>query len=318
MMRSIFTRAFVGAAALLLPAPSYACADFSVVGNAVDLPYNPFDAANFSDNFTIKINPAPGTTATSIRFLLIDTTPRGGLPRLGEDGPAAYDVVWQSDPSRTVFTLGSDSLNDLNGAVVEINSRRAVQTTFRLSIPRGQTALAGRQAEEFAIRYQCYAGRERLGTESEQPASNRTEYALRVPRLLTAFLSGQQTRGLIDFGTINALSSLTRSIIVSAQSTLPYSVEVASENGGAVISASGGRINYGLKLSGAQVTGGSTVTCPVTPAPSGYNGALEVALSRHDVASQPAGAYADTISLTFKADESFGGPQCTVRQRRDQ
>lgn len=299
---------------VLAPTPVFGCVEFSIVGNAVNLPYNPFDPGNFADSFVMSVKPDAGSTATGVRFILIDTTPRGSDPQLGEDGPSVYDITWQPDRARKVFTLGADNINDLNGAFVELNGRRSVQTNFTMVIPRGQTALAGRHAEDLAVRYQCYNGRDTVGTETEQPRSNRTEYAVRVPRIVTARLAGGLRAGNIDFGDINATSLLERSVMISAQSTLPYRVKIESERGGALRrDGGGGRIGYVMQLAGLTVSDGSVVNCPLTPAPSGFSAPLSVRLSQPDVKSQPAGVYRDTITLTFKPDDGYSGNGCSTQ-----
>jgi hypothetical protein len=302
----------VSAAALGTTSATAACVQFEIVGNGVDRHYDPFKPTLLNDNFMLRIkrlNP----NATSVRFLIVDTTAAGARPVFGAGGPADYGVEWVSDTSRPVFFTGAQTLNDTNGATARFSGNQDSATTvFRVSVPPGQATVSGRLHEQFALRFQCYAGSSRIDTESEQ-RSGLTEYALRVPRTVAAFIGGTD-RGMIDFGVLGLNPVLSRTIMVTAQATVPYAIDISTDNGFNLQGTRGapGTIGYDVTIASVAVDRPATLRCPATPIPGGQQHPVQVTLRARDVRSQPAGDYGDVITLTFRTDEGYSAPSCTL------
>lgn len=293
-----------------------ACVKFEILDAGVDKVYDPYKPHNVVDNFTVRMTRGSGAV-TSVRFLLVDTTPLGSDPKFGSDGPADYDIDWVQDSSRPVFVYGAQTVTELNSAMISFHGQQSTQTTVvRLSIPRGQTAIAGRQVERLAVRYQCFAGRDEIGGQLDQ-YNGQMELSLYIPRIVSAYVGGiGQQHGEIAFGTLGTASNLRKNISVSVMSTLPYAIDITSENGLKLLRSRDrdGAIDYKLQVAGLDVTGPATMQCPITPMPSGESRLVEVALDPTAVKNQPAGDYSDTITLTFRPNDGYAGGQCRVNQ----
>lgn len=290
------------------------CVEFEILGRGVDKVYNPYRPNDAVDNFTVRATRL-SSAVTSVRFLLVDTTPQGNMPKFGVNGPADYGIDWVQDQRRPVFVTGAQAITELNSAMIMFNGRQNTETTvFRLNIPRGQTAIAGRQVERLAVRYQCFAGRDDLGSQLDQ-FNGLMELSLNIPRIVSAFVGGAgQQHGEIAFGTLGSASNLTKSVSVSVMSTLPYAVDISSQNGLRLQRGRPGEgsISYRLGIAGLQVTSDATMQCPVTPMPSGESRLVQVTLDGTSVKSQPAGDYSDTITLTFRPNDGYVAGQCRI------
>lgn len=293
------------------------CVEFEILGRGVDRVYNPYRPFDAVDNFTVRATRL-SSAVTSVRFLLVDSTPQGSAPKFGVDGPAEYGIDWVQDQRRQVFVTGAQALTQLNSASLSFNGRQNTETSvFRLNIPRGQTAIAGRQVERLAVRYQCFAGHDDLGGQRDQ-YNGLMELSLNIPRIVSAFIGGAgQQHGEIAFGTLGTASNLSKSVSVSVMSTLPYAVDISSENGLRLQRAKlgAGEIPYKMAFAGLQVTGNATMQCPVTPMPAGESRLVQVTLDGSSVRNQPAGDYSDTITLTFRPSDGYAGNQCSLDNR---
>lgn len=321
-MRRLYVGFAAAIAALATATPAFAqanCVQFDVLGNGANGEYNPFNRSNASEAFQVRASRV-AEGVTGVRFILVDSTPRNGSPGFGSSGPLNYDIEWLGgDTSRTVFTAANEPLNATNGATIVFPGRQGVDVSrFRLSVPRGQAAAAGRHIENLTVRYSClYGSNTGPSSSTEQQASLRLE--LSVPSYVAAYVGGVgQSRGTIDFGTVSAnTGNLSRSIGVTALSTVPYEVTVASERGGRLRlqpkDAEG--IPYTMKFSGEDVEAGSRIVCPATPAPIGKVDPLEVTLRRNSLSKLRAGDYSDTVTLTFQPRDGSGAGACRVAAR---
>lgn len=291
------------------------CAQFEIIGNGASGEYNPYDSANTVDTFDIRITRnIDGVNA--VRFLLLDNSRRQDGPGIGTAGPADYDIVWLDDPSKIVFSANNAILTPTNGATVALPGRqgRAV-TRFRLRIPRGQPASAGRHIENLTIRYECLSGVASFTTTATEQIAN-VPIEVTVPSYVAAYIgSVGQTRGAIDFGPISTDSGpLSGSVAVTALSTVPYAVTFDSEREGRLRrrpNDSDG-IAYDMSYAGNRVEDGERMICPATPAPIGQAEMFEVRLRRNSLRDLPAGDYSDTVTLTFAPRDGSGVSACRV------
>lgn len=313
MMASRFL-VLAGLAMLLTPASAQACVRFRFLDGVLQQAYDPFSPATLSANVIVGMERTDRGEADRVAFVLVDAFQRGSDPGVGLDGPAQYDVIWPDDPSRQFLSTGTTPLGPFSGANVTLGDQQTATATLRILIPPGQTVMAGRHAENFAIRYRCYSGDTPIGGEQEQPTSEMTGFAINVARVVTARLAGEQTEGRIDFGVVDADTNLSRSISVSARSTTPYVITLESVNGGVMIGDGGlGAVRYRLTFDNVELPVGGELRCPIAGAPNGIYAMLGVELSRDDVISLPAGHYNDTVTLTFAPLDGFSEAHCTGR-----
>lgn len=315
-MRWIAVSLTIGTCFAALPAAAQPlCATFEVLGNGARGDYNPFDSSNSTDVFDVRIT-RNGEGIAAVRFLLLDTSPQANGPGIGAAGPASYEILWLEDTARTVFSAGNEMLTPANGALVQLpgNNGRAV-TRFRLRIPRGQPASAGRHVENLSIRYECLGSATRLASSSTQQVAA-IPIEVTVPSYVAAYIGGPgQTRGSIEFGEIGPdTSSLSRSLGVTALSTVPYEVTFESERGGRLRQRRNDQegIAYDMTFAGVDVENGARLTCPATPAPIGRAEPFEVSLRRNDLRDLPAGTYSDTVTLTFQPRDGISTNGCSV------
>jgi spore coat protein U-like protein len=308
--------AMLAACAFASPAMAQSqCAEFEMIGNGTSAVYQPFDPGPMVETFQVRARRlADGISG--VRFLLVDRTPQPTGPQIGATGPLDYDITWLENSTRRVLVVGNEQPQPMTGADLDFPGRSGVQVTrFSLTVPAGQQAPAQIHRENLIVRYQCLgANGNPVGATQEQPAT--LEIALAVPRYVAAYIGSMgQTRGTISFGDVNAPSaSLTRAIGITALSTLPYAIAFDSENALMLKrqrnDVSG--IGYAMRYAGVPVLDGETLVCPTTPAPMGRGEQFEVALDRSTVARLPAGAYADTVTLTFTPRDAIGVTACTV------
>lgn len=307
--------ALVTAIGFAVPAAAQsACAQFEVVGTSVTVAYNPFSSQGAAVNFAVKIT-RQSPSIQSVRFLLVDGTGTANGAKLGPTGPADYDIRWVTNTSREVFVTGAQTLNPNNGATVSFanGGQGSIATTnFQLVIPRGQSALAGRSQEDLSIRYQCVSGNN-SGTVLEQMNGNVTLRA-DIPQFAAAYIGGTgQVRGTLDFGTLGAASGdVRRALSITALSTVAYGVTVSSANAGRLKRATGEAdgVAYTMEYGGRTIANGATITCPITPAPSGRSEEFAVTVDGRDALRLPAGEYRDTITLTFRPRDGFVVSSC--------
>lgn len=279
------------------------CAGFESVSTGMSVEYDPFSGAPISRPFEIRVRRLD-PSATAVRFLLVDPDPQAGQSRFGAGGPRGYDVEWAKDSSRPVFFRGAEQPNNTNGALVSFKpgpSGDVVTETFRLQVPAGRAVAAGDYYEPLEVRYVCYSGDERLDAPEVQQAG-RVALDLATPDMISAYIgSVGLRRGEINLGTLSADGpAATGNVVITAQSTSPYEINVASKWGvmrrGETDTAG---LRYSMRLSGLPVEAGSTLLCDRTPAPAGRSHPLQVTVRPEDVASQPAGAYSDIVTVTF-------------------
>lgn len=318
-MRACFATLAIGGS-MLAAAPAWAqtqCAQFELVGNGGRVAYQPFESSPTVDSFDLRVRRLV-SGISGVRFVLADGTPQAAGPQIGSAGPAIYDISWLEDTTRRVLVVGNEQPQTTTGAQILFAERAGIQfTRFRLTVPAGQQAAAQVHRENLTVRYQCLDSQGRqVGATQEQPAS--VELSLTVPRYVAAYIgSAGQTRGTIDFGDVGApTASLSKAINITALSTLPYAIRFESENGGRLkrrASETQGII-YAMNYAGVEVASGDTLLCPITPAPMGRGEQFEVGLDRQSIATLPAGAYRDTVTMTFTPRDGAATAGCAVRR----
>ena len=292
------------------------CVMFDTIGNGAKATYDPFSSSPEVDFFDIKIKRLDDGVR-GVRFVLADVSPRNGGPGIGPFGPERYGIAWQDDTGRTAFVVGNAQPMALLSPEVMLNGRGNAAEVMRFlwTIAPGQQASAQEHREELTIRYQCLDGAGApIGPVQEQ--SFGLELALNVKRYAAAFIGSiGNTRGAIDFGPIsNATANLTRTIGITAQSTLPYDVEVKTDNGQKLMRQRGAvdGIDYTMRYRGVSIADGDTITCPITEAPAGTTGQFEVTLDRDLVARQAVGNYSDVVTLTITPRDTLPVASCTA------
>lgn len=319
-MMAAFFRTSVALAAVVWSFPALAqaqCAQFELIGNGARTNYQPFEPSPTLETFDLRVRRlADGIS--SVRFLLVDQTPRVTGPGIGTNGPLNYDLTWLDDNTRRILVVGNEQPQPNTGAQVDLPGRSGVQITrFRLAIPAGQEAVAQTHRENLLVRYQCLdRSGAIIGTTQEQPAA--VELAVTVPRYAAAYVgSVGQTRATISFGEVSGPgANLSKAINVTALSTTPYAIEFDSENHGRLKrqrnDADG--IAYAMRYGNVDVADGDTMLCPTTPAPMGRGELFEVALDRDSISTLPAGNYEDTVTLTFTPRDVANVTNCAVRR----
>lgn len=279
------------------------CAGFESVSTGMSVEYDPFSGAPISRPFEIRVRRLD-PSATAVRFLLVDPDPQGGQSRFGAGGPRGYDVDWARDSSRPVFFRGAEQPNNTNGALVSFKpgpSGDVVTETFRLQVPAGRPVAAGDYYEPLEVRYVCYSGDERLDAPEVQQAG-RVALDLATPDMISAYIGSVGIRrGEINLGTLSADGpAASGQVMITAQATSPYEVSIASKRGvmrRSDVDTAG--LRYSMRLGGLPVQPGSTLVCDRTQDPGGRGHPLQVTVRPEDIASQPAGAYSDTVTVTF-------------------
>lgn len=298
-------------AALATPQVAYAnCAEFRATASDLNLAYDPFSPAGVDRVFTLRTQRLD-PDVTSVRIVIADPASIGRGAAVGRDADLRYDIRWSRDSGRTVFVSGAEQPNATNGALIEFGPGRpgdVINESFRIRISPGQSAGAGDYYQALELRYICYSGREELDRNIQigpQVAVN-----LSVPEKISTFVGSPGIRsGRVDFGDVDAsLGDVIRHLSITALSTVPYDIKVDSDRGALKrFDRDDASLPYHLKLSGFPVTDRSGIICERTPAPGGRNHNLRVELKAQDISSAPAGAYGDTVTLTFSPRLGLGG-----------
>ncbi len=316
-MRRLFLVAMLGGAMLPCSAFAQACAEFTAPNAELQLRYDPFSPARIDRIFTLRLRRLDDKV-TAVRVLFADPDPDTAQPVIGVKGPSVYRIDWTRDGGRQVFALGGEQPNATNGALIGFGngaSGGARNESFRIIVPAGQDVGAGNYYQALDLRYQCYSGDEPLGPVQIQ-SDARVAIDLRVEERIRAFIGSPGIRrGTLDFGMLTSdVGRITRSLALTAQSTVPYEVEIRAENGTLV---RGRReeetIPYSLWFAELPVHDGSRVGCPRTPAPSGRSHMLRAEVNGADAAKVPAGNYSDVVTITFSPRVGLGGDTaCSV------
>jgi len=317
MNRTLIAAAAAAAlAAFVAPqAASAGCADFQITGQDLSLQYDPFSSAPVTRAFTVRIRRID-SAATAVRFLLADPDSMAGAPRIGS-GPGGYDIRWNRDSSRQVFVSGAEQPNATNGALVAFGdgpSGDMATETFLFTLPAGQDASAGDYYQALEARFVCYSGDQVIGSPDFQQGAG-LAIDLNVPERISTYVGAAGVRrGEIAFGPLDPTGGVvSRNLIVTAQSTVPYDIDVASR-WGRLQRRQGDDygLDYTMRLSGVSVQRGSTLSCTRTPAPSGRAHPFQVDLAQDQAARAPAGAYSDVVTLTFTPRAGLASPStCT-------
>jgi hypothetical protein len=312
------TRFALAAALLAAPAGAQAaCADFQASSAQLDLTYDPYGNAEAERIFTVRIRRID-PSVTSVRLVFADPDPGVEARTLGRGGPADYQISWVQDGGRRVLVAGAEQPNATNGALVGFEPGPAgdiVTQTFRLRIPPGKDVGAGDYYQPLDIRYQCYSGSERLDGPDVQTGSQVAIDLNVLGRISTFIGSAGVRRGQIDFGVVAPGSGRTSgSLVVTAQSTVPYLVEIGTERHGLKRSDTDSyTLPYQLHFSGIPVDEDSRVTCARAPAPGGRQHLLQAEIDPREAARAPAGSYSDVVTLTFGPRLGLsGGEGCTL------
>jgi hypothetical protein len=305
-------RAWAIVAALMVPASASAqsCAEFSVSPAELQLNYDPFSPVRAERVFNVRVRRLD-SRATAVRILLADPDPVAASPVVGLGGPADYDIEWVRDAGRQALAIGGEQPNATNGALITLGRAAdgSQNEAFRIRIMAGQDVAASDYYQPLDIRFQCYAGDEPLGPPSVQ-TDGRVALGVRVAETLRAFVGSAGTkRATIDFGELRpGTGDVTRTLSVTAQSTIPYEIDVRAENGALVRGrAADERIPYTMSLANLPVADGARIACPRTPAPSGQRHVFSAGVTGDVAATVRAGDYRDVVTLTFSPRVGLGG-----------
>lgn len=295
----------VAGAASATPVQSGPCAEFEIVGGDTDMIYNPFSPGALNHPFLLTVT-RRDPTATSVRFVLIDHESAVGAPsRLGDAGPYNYDITWLGNASQDVFVTGDQIVNNADGATINFGSGpvggvRLVP--FNLRIPPGQPVASTHEQERLEVSFQCFSGQTPIGGTGLQ-ADSRLRFDMYVLRFFGAYVGTPgQGSGQIDFGPLDLnVASPRRGVAVTAMSTLPYTVQITTDEHGKLTTAHGAAagIPYTMKYGDLDVADGTSLDCGLPRPPGGSTRNLDVTLDTTHAAALAAGHYTDTISLTF-------------------
>lgn len=292
------------------------CVTFDAIGNGARTTYDPFSPSPAVEFFDLKIKRLDDR-ARGVRFVLADISPRAAGPGIGPLGPEQYGITWQQDTGRTAFVVGNAQPIALLSPEVVLNGNgnAADVSRFAWTVSPGQQASAQQHREPITIRYQCLdASGAPLGPVEEQTFG--LELILTVRPYAAAYIGSiGNTRGAIDFGAISgATANLSKAIGITAQSTLPYQVDVRTDNAQRLKRdrRDTDGIDYTMKYRGVAIADGDTMVCPITAAPAGTAGQFEVTLDRQSIARQLAGHYSDTVTLTITPRDSIPVSSCAV------
>lgn len=318
MNRYVFIAPVLAATAFATPAQATTnCAEFELIGSGGRANYQPFDPEPTAETFELRVRRlADGVSA--VRFLLVDQSPQPAGPKFGAQGPLFYDIIWLQDNTRKVLVVGNQQPQPLQNVELSLPGRSGVDIArFRILIPAGQPASAQQHREDLLVRYQCLGGNGAvLGGIQEQPAP--IPLSVTVPKYAAAYIgSVGQTRGAISFGNIDPNSAdLSKSINITALSTLPYELSFESENGGRLRKSRNDPdgIVYTMRYGNVAVRDGDHLVCPTTPAPMGAIEQFQVTLDRESVARQIAGNYSDTVELTFTPKDVVSSSGCAIQR----
>ena len=296
--------AAIALAALTAAAPqaARACVDFQATGSDLNVRYDPFNPAPIERVFTLRVQRLD-PSVSAVRFIVVDGDAVGGVARIGQ-GPDGYDIRSVRDGSRPLFFRGAEQPNASNGLLTSFGQGPGgdiATETLRLSIPAGRDTPAGDYFEPLEVRFTCQ-GSDGVPGAADFQLDARFAIDLRVPEILSTYVGAPGVRrGQIAFGPLNPDGGvLNRDLVVTAQSTVPYGIEIDRRRGRLQRrddDAYG--LDYDLRLSGAPVTSGVAAACARTPAPAGRAHTLQVALSQGQAARVPAGAYGDVVTLNF-------------------
>lgn len=312
--------AIVGTLAVsLLPYSALAqgCVEFTAARAELQIQYDPFASGRVDRTFNLRVRRVDDRV-TSVRFFFADPDPDGAQPVVGIGGPRVYDLEWTRDAGRQVLALGGEQPNATNGALVGFGSAPGGSVrneSFRVRIPAGQDASAGNYYQPLDIRYQCFSGSNALGSPQVQ-GDGRVALDLRIDERIKAFIGSPGVRrGTMDFGTLTAnLGKVSRTLSLTAQSTIPYEIHVDADRGALARDDKGGpSIPYSLWLSDLPVHDGSRLGCPRTNAPTGTAHILRAEVNGADAGKVAAGTYGDVLTLTFSPRTGLsGGAGCSV------
>ncbi len=289
------------------------CASFRIVGAQNQIRYNPYSAAALT-SFAVQVS-SRSAGATQVRFLLVDRDgAAAGGAGLGLRGPREYRLGVSGNPDRG-FGTAADQPTTFNSAVAVLPAEGSDNVMFQLTIAAGQQTRAGSHSQDLVVRFQCLAAD---GTPVGLPGEQALAVAIEavVPSFVSANVAGSD-RGEIDFGTIGSHSAtLTRSLEISAVATLPYEVAVATANAARLLRdpLDTRGIGYAMAYGGVAVLPGGRVLCAQPPLPGARPDTLAVTLAASDIDAVPAGAYSDTITLTFMPRDIVDpGEHCTLQ-----
>jgi hypothetical protein len=309
----IATLAFAGLSSPAM-ASNGACAEFELLGTDGEFDYNPFRPPGVEKQLVLRVSRLD-PSVTRVRFLLADVTPDGNFPKIGPFGVREYDIVAR-DRGRDdgdMLVWGPQPVNGTNGRDVIFNGSRRNDEIEHLTlrIPAGQPATGTNQEERLEVRYECYAGNDRIGAAREQRDS-RVRLLMNTPRFFGAYVGTEgRSRGEVDLGSLSPSSGLVaKSAVVTAVSTVPYNVAISNSATGELKGApEAPGLPYSITFDGLSVRNGSRLRCSATPAPDGAWHRLEFSVDGLQTRPLPAGRYRDTVTLTFSAlDTSQSGP----------
>ena len=296
------------------------CASFSVARDDLRVTYNPFSSSAETKNFVIKAERGSSDVAT-VRAFLRDPTPSGSYPKIGTNGPAEYDITDRDNSGSTsIFVWNSTVTPNTGGLNFEFGNTNGsggnIDTTrLQLSIPALQATGPGSHRQGIDVIYTCYS-RTGAVVASDVQTTSAVEIDLDVARQFGAFTgTAGVTSGSIDFGAIDVTSNTLRTsrATVTVLSSVKYDMSVASLRGFMLRQKTDGAgMPYTATIDDKRITPNFSVSCPST-GPSGRNHPVIVTLDPRDASKLPAGAYSDTLTITFEPRDgvsSRSGASC--------
>ena len=114
--------------------------------------------------------------------------------------------------------------------------------------------------------------------------SDRLMVQATVPTYMASGIGGAQgpSRGMIDFQTVGVGGGdLSRSLEIAALSTLPYEIDISTENEGRLRRQAGSvhGIRYTMSYANVAVVHGNRVICASPPVPNGRSDRFVVTLN---------------------------------------
>lgn len=284
-------------------APSAHACTIGFSGNGASLSYDPFVSTPAFEDFSVTLTFAPECGAGDAVVYFSDTF---ATPLPGRLGAGRYTVPYQLTRS------GSDvlrtSMTGLEGTTVAVDAPATVTTTFRLAIPSGQRVAAGSKTIRIGV----------VPPVGGLVESNFT-LTLGLTEVRRLYLAGSSVAGEALFQGALAPGVSTAPVLLYPQSTRPFRIAVASENGGVLRHWSGTQylggadeadrtFAYDLRIGGQAVpaSGGAYIdstdyqTQPMDPV-SGDPIPVQATVSAGQPPGQRrAGLYRDVITFTIE------------------
>lgn len=282
--------------AILAAVPSNAaaeCAGASLTsfGTLPVVQYDPFDSGNTSGAVDVQIDLPEDRQDCKLGLSIAGLTP--GSSRRAMMGNA--EIIYR-------LFLDGREIVDNPDAVVQLEQRHldSGRVEIRIEVPGGQVGLAGLYADAVTFRLlDLEAGEARLGPERQASVNVAMESRAQVNLAGSDIGTGSFGLARLDFGALR--QGDRRSARVQVRSTAPVTINIRSQNGGAMERVAGGgdKIAYLLTFDGANLalaSGPATLTKHASPGLAGSSYALDVTISGNPD-TLPAGDYRDLVTV---------------------